>query len=63
MKRVNPSGALLALAVAALFACTGGFPAEFPAPDFALKSPLTDKEVSYASLKGRPVVIYWFTSW
>ena len=52
--------ALLSLAV--LAACVSG-PDEFPAADFTLKSPLTGQETSFASLKGKPVIIYWFTSW
>jgi hypothetical protein len=52
-----------ALLLVVLIACAGGLPAEFPAPDFTLKSPLTGTEVSFASLKGKPVIIYWFTSW
>lgn len=52
-----------ALALAGVLACTGGLPAEFPAADFTLKSPLTGKETSFASVKGKPVIIYWFTSW
>ncbi len=52
----------LSAAIAALFACTAG-PAEFPAPDFTLKSPVSGKEVAFSELKGRPVIIYWFTSW
>lgn len=54
---------LLGITVAMAVACTGGMPAEFPSPDFTLKSPLTNKETTFAALKGRPVVIYWFTSW
>ena len=49
--------------LALLIACAGGLPAEFPAPDFTLKSPLSGTEVAFASLKGKPVIIYWFTSW
>ncbi len=45
-----------------LAACSSG-PSEFPAADFTLKSPVTDRQVSLAELKGRPVIIYWFTSW
>jgi len=54
--------ALLVLC-AAMLSCTAGLPPEFPAPDFSLKSPLTGTEVSLASLKGKPVILYWFTSW
>jgi hypothetical protein len=52
------AAALLLLAAA----CSSG-PAEFPAADFTLKSPVTGSEVSFAALRGRPVIIYWFTSW
>ena len=45
------------------FACSDGFPPEFPAADFMLKSPLTNSQVSLADIKGKPVIIYWFTSW
>jgi len=51
------------LALTVIIACSGGFPPEFPAPDFTLMSPMTGREVSYAALKGKPVIIYWFTSW
>ncbi len=54
---------LLVVALGLFIACTGGFPPEFPAPDFTLKSPLTGKETAFSSIKGRPIVIYWFTSW
>ncbi|MBI5101339.1 MAG: hypothetical protein HZB33_05840 [Nitrospirae bacterium] len=46
-----------------LLSCSGGFPPEFPAADFTLKSPLTGSEVTLSSLSGKPVIIYWFTSW
>jgi predicted small lipoprotein YifL len=52
--------ALCALVAAA--ACSSG-PSEFPAADFTLKSPLTGKETSFAAYRGRPVILYWFTSW
>jgi len=61
LNRLTTLVALLVLS--AIIACSGGFPAEFPAPDFTLKSPLTGKETSYAALKGKPVILYWFTSW
>ena len=54
--------ALPAVLLVALLACSAG-PSEFPAADFTLKSPLTGRETSFASFKGRPVIIYWFTSW
>lgn len=62
MKNVAlPATAALAALVLTL-ACSGG-PAEFPAADFTLKSPMTDRTVAFSELKGRPVVIYWFASW
>jgi len=45
------------------FACSDGFPPEFPAADFTLKSPQTGSQVSLADIKGKPAIIYWFTSW
>jgi len=53
----------LVLFCASVIACSDGFPPEFPAADFTLKSPLTDKQVGLADVRGKPVVIYWFTSW
>jgi hypothetical protein len=53
---------LLGAALLALIACSSG-PAEFPAADFTLRSPLTGTEVAFSALKGRPVILYWFTSW
>lgn len=46
-----------------LLSCSDGFPPEFPAPDFTLKSPVTGEEVSLETIKGKPVIIYWFASW
>lgn len=60
MPFVRLLGPVLAVALAA--ACTAG-PSEFPAADFTLKSPLTGKETTFSSYKGKPVIIYWFTSW
>ena len=45
------------------FACSDGFPPEFPAAEFTLKSPQTGSQVSLSDIKGKPVIIYWFTSW
>ena len=53
---------MFAAALFLLAACAGG-PAEFPAADFTLKSPLTGRQVSLADLRGKPAIIYWFTSW
>ena len=54
--------ASVAILLVAAIACSSG-PAEFPAADFTLKSPVTGKEVVFSSLQGKPVIIYWFTSW
>lgn len=51
-----------AILLVSVVACSSG-PAEFTAADFTLKSPMTGKEVVFSSLKGKPVIIYWFTSW
>ena len=61
LRKLVRSAVLGALAVAAA-ACSSG-PSEFPAADFTLKSPLTGKETSFADYRGRPVILYWFTSW
>jgi hypothetical protein len=53
----------LAILVLALFSCSDGFPPEFPAGEFKLKSPMSGTEISSEELKGRPVIIYWFASW
>jgi len=46
-----------------VFSCSEGFPPEFPAPDFTLKSPMTGAEVGLKDIKGRPAIMYWFASW
>jgi hypothetical protein len=46
-----------------IFSCSDAFPPEFPVPEFSLKSPLTGKEVTLDTVKGRPTIIYWFASW
>ena len=46
-----------------VLACGDRFPKEFPAPDFKLKSPVTNRTVRLSDYKGRPVIMYWFTSW
>ncbi len=43
--------------------CSDNFPPEFPVPDFKLKSPNTDWQESRETIKGSPVIMYWFTSW
>jgi hypothetical protein len=63
MNRERILGGALVLVLISVIACSDGFPPEFPAPDFTLKSPLTDTAVSFSELKGKPVVIYWFASW
>ncbi len=44
-------------------ACGGGFPPEFPAEPFTLTSPVTGTTVSLSDIRGKPAIIYWFTSW
>ncbi|TAN40935.1 MAG: hypothetical protein EPN22_16620 [Nitrospirae bacterium] len=61
MKKIFLFAALVLLPV--LLSCGEGFPPEFPAADFMLNGPQSGKTVSFAELKGRPVIIYWFTSW
>jgi len=56
------AGAFVLFCVSVI-ACSDGFPPEFPAVDFSLKSPLTGNVVNLSDLKGKPVVIYWFASW
>ena len=60
--RTVRKAAFVILAFAA-FSCLGGFPPEFPAGEFKLKSPITGKWISSEDLKGKPVIIYWFASW
>lgn len=57
------SALLFPLLLLSVISCSNGFPPEFPAADFTLKSPQTGDTVTYSDLKGRPVIIYWFTSW
>ena len=59
LRRLSMALSCLLLALA----CSDGFPPEFPAEDFMLKSPLTGNQVSLADIKGKPTIIYWFTSW
>ena len=54
---------MIAACLLLVLACSDGFPPEFPAADFSLKSPLTGSQVGLADIKGKPVIIYWFTSW
>lgn len=62
--RARLIGALVFVFLFALVvACSDGFPKEFAAPDFTLKSPIMGDAVTLYDLKGRPVIIYWFTSW
>lgn len=53
------AAAILALTLA----CSEGFPPEFPVPEFSLKSPLTKTVADNATIKGKPAIVYWFTSW
>ena len=52
----------LVLFCVTVIACSDGFPPEFPAADFTLKSPMTETAVSLSTIKGKPAVLYWFTS-
>lgn len=56
---------LIALFFAFVFvtSCSEGLPPEFPAPDFKLVSIPSKQKVSLSDFKGRPILIYWFTSW
>lgn len=63
MKASRILAGALVLFCASVIACSDGFPPEFPAADFTLKSPQTGTVVSLSALKGKPVVIYWFASW
>lgn len=54
--------AWIAVLLFTVLACSSG-PAEFPAADFTLKSPVTGNETAFSTLRGKPVIIYWFTSW
>lgn len=63
MKYARPLLLPLVLFFVFFLACSDGFPPEFPAAEFKLKSPLTGTEVSLDTIKGKPAVIYWFTSW
>ena len=64
MRATSGSGpaAVALITLLLTLACSSG-PAEFPAADFTLKSPMTDRSVAFSDLKGRPVIIYWFASW
>ena len=44
-------------------ACSDGLPPEFPVPEFSLTSPQTGMVVDNAAIEGKPVMMYWFTSW
>ncbi len=40
-----------------------GFPDEFPAADFTLPDVFTKEKIRFSDYAGRPVILYWFTSW
>lgn len=63
MRKSLAKAIVFASLVVLAVACSDGFPKEFEAPDFTLKSPMTGTEVTLYDLKGRPVIIYWFASW
>lgn len=46
-----------------LVSCSESFPPEFPVPEFSLTSPQTGMVVDNATIAGKPVMLYWFTSW
>lgn len=58
------SGVLLVILVlsAGLVAC-GSFPDEFPAADFTLPDIFGGPPVKLSDYEGRPVILYWLTSW
>ncbi len=60
---MKKAGLVLAGLFLFVLSCSKGLPPEFPAPDFTLKSPTTKRKVTLKDLKGRPVLVYWFTSW
>jgi len=39
------------------------FPDEFPAADFTLPDMLGDEPIRMADYRGRPLILYWLTSW
>ena len=53
--------ALLVLLIG-LVAC-GSFPEEFSAADFSLPDIFGGPPVSLSDYQGRPVILYWLTSW
>ena len=61
---MKKTGSFISILIATtiVLACSGG-PDEFPAADFTLKSPQTGTETTFSAFKGKPVIIYWFTSW
>jgi len=52
---------LLILALG-LISC-GSFPDEFPAADFALPDIFGGPPIRLSDYEGRPVILYWLTSW
>jgi hypothetical protein len=60
-KTVSTSAAIILFAL--LLSCGDGLPPEFPGPDFELKGPLSEKTVTQDAIKGKPAIVYWFTSW
>lgn len=55
----------LLVAVVFFYALTTGvgMPEEFPAPDFTLTEIFDGTEVSLSDFRGKPVMIYFYSSW
>lgn len=63
MKTGAAKRSVLAAVLLFIVAACGGFPNEFPASDFTLPDIMGGQPVKFADYKGRPVIIYWLTSW
>ena len=57
------AGGLAAVVFFLLIVGCRGFPDEFPAADFTLPDVFTKEKIRFADYRGRPVILYWFTSW
>jgi len=51
------------LLCAGLLVSCSGFPDEFPAADFTLPDIFGGPPISLSDYEGRPVILYWLTSW
>lgn len=63
MKTFSRGGLLALLALLLLSPGCDNFPDEFPAADFTLPDMLGDEPIRMADYRGRPLIIYWLTSW